>query len=493
MQVILPILSAVALLVGLAALVMTVLVHRRLARLFEAVPDGDALLAGQDALRSGLVALGEAYLRGERAQREEARATRQESTDQGRALREEVAHNIDRLADSLSRRLGELTLSQQAQFEAFAGQLRQSAADSAHRLKESQEDFGTRLAAIDEANRQAGEALRAGVETQLATLRQENQAKLEEMRRTVDEKLQGTLEQRLGESFKLVSERLEAVHKGLGEMQALATGVGDLKRVLTNVKSRGTWGEVQLGALLEQMLAPGQFVLNAATGGKGSERVEYAIRLPGHEEGREVLLPLDAKFPIEDYERLQAASDGGDAGAVEAAARALEARVRASAREISEKYVNPPVTTDFAILFLPTEGLYAEIIRRPGLCDALQRDYRITVAGPTTLTAILSSLQMGFKTLAIQKRSGEVWQVLGGVKAEFGKFGPVLEKVKKKLQEASDQIDRVEVRKRAIDRKLRGVEALEIGATVPASLAVPLLDEPEEVEDGPEPFVEAAQ
>ncbi|WP_152047001.1 DNA recombination protein RmuC [Aureimonas psammosilenae] len=485
------ILLAGAVLFAFAAFVAAVLAYWRTARL-EGALDSQALLAGQDKIHARLVSLAEMHVRAERAQREEGRLARQESTDHGRALREEVAHNIDRLADTLSKRLAEVAGAQGAQLETFAGQLRQSAAESAQRLKESQEDFGRRLGAINETNARAGEALKAGVEAQLSTLRKENDAKLEQMRVTVDEKLQGTLEQRLGESFKIVSERLEAVHKGLGEMQALATGVGDLKRVLTNVKSRGTWGEVQLGALLEQMLAPGQFAANVSTGGRGSERVEYAIRLPGHEEGREVLLPLDAKFPIEDYERLQAASEGGDAIAVEMAAKALELRVRASAREIGEKYVNPPTTTDFAILFLPTEGLYAEVIRRPGLCDDLQREYRITVAGPTTLTAILSSLQMGFRTLAIQKRSGEVWQVLGGVKAEFGKFGPVLDKVKKKLQEASNHIEAVETRKRAIDRRLRDVEALEIGPTVPSGLGL-LEAEEADREEGDERFVDAAQ
>jgi DNA recombination protein RmuC len=536
--------AAVAFL-ALASLAVSILVLLRLGRLEAAFAEG----TGNEAILSRLASLDDGHARAERASREDFRAARDENLKVARSLREEVSGSVERLAESLSRRLGEVAGSQRAQFEGFAEQLRQNAADSAGRLKEtqddfgrrlalineanakagealktgveaqlaaqarqldafasqlrqgaaesaqrlreSQEDFGKRLAAINETNARAGEALKNGVEAQLASLRQENDAKLEQMRATVDEKLQGTLEQRLGESFKLVSDRLEAVHKGLGEMQSLATGVGDLKRVLTNVKSRGTWGEVQLGALLEQMLAPGQFAANVSTGGKGGERVEYAIRLPGHDDGSEVLLPLDAKFPIEDYERLQAASDAGDAALVEQAAKALEARVRGCARDICEKYMNPPTTTDFAILFLPTEGLYAEVIRRPGLCDELQRECRVTVAGPTTLTAILSSFQMGFRTLAIQKRSSEVWQVLGGVKAEFGKFGPVLEKVKKKLQEATNHIDAVDVRKRAIDRKLRGIEVVEIGATVPAALDLIGMDD--EAEDDRLPFVEAAQ
>jgi DNA recombination protein RmuC len=299
------------------------------------------------------------------------------------------------------------------------------------------------------------------VSDHLEKLRGENTAKLEQMRQTVDEKLQGTLEKRLGESFKLVSERLEQVHKGLGEMQTLAGGVGDLKRVLTNVKTRGTWGEVQLGALLEQILRADQY-LREANCRKGSlERVDFAIRLPGKgDDEPEVLLPIDSKFPNEDYERLQMAVERADPDAVEAAAKALEVRVKSFARDIRDKYVNPPATTDFAILFLPTEGLYAEVLRRPGLIDLIQRDYKVVAAGPTTLGAILNAIQMGFRTMAIEKRSSEVWEILGAVKTEFGKYGDVLDKVQKKLQEASKTIDDVAVRKRAIDRRLRSVEAI---------------------------------
>jgi DNA recombination protein RmuC len=280
------------------------------------------------------------------------------------------------------------------------------------------------------------------------------------MRATVDEKLQGTLEKRLGESFRLVSERLEAVQRGLGEMQTLASGVGDLRKVLSNVKVRGTWGEVQLGALLEQMLSPGQFARNVATR-PGNERVEFVVRLPGHDpDAGEVLLPIDAKFPLEDYQRLVDASERGDAAAVEEAARALEQRIKGCARDVHEKYLNPPATTDFALLFLPTEGLYAEVIRRPGLAEHLQRELKVVVSGPTTLAALLSSLQLGFRTLAIQKRSSEVWQVLGAVKTEFAKFGGVIEKVEKKLEDASKTLATVGTRSRAIERKLRGVEQL---------------------------------
>ncbi|SPV10351.1 Fis family transcriptional regulator [Burkholderia cenocepacia] len=319
------------------------------------------------------------------------------------------------------------------------------------------------LTQLTEANdRRIGE-VRATLEQRLKEIETNNAAKLEEMRRTVDEKLHATLEQRLGESFKLVSDRLEQVHRGLGEMQTLAAGVGDLKKVLTNVKTRGTWGEVQLEALLEQMLTPEQYAKNVATVPKSTERVEFAIRLPGRDAGTRdapVWLPIDAKFPREDYERLIDAQERADAVAVEEAARALEARVRMEARTIAEKYVAPPHTTDFALLFLPTEGLYAEILRRPGLTDLLQRDYRVTVAGPTTLTALLNSLQMGFRTLAIEQRSSEVWQVLGAVKTEFGKFGDVLARTKSQLETVTRSIEAAEQRTRVMNRKLKQVEAL---------------------------------
>jgi DNA recombination protein RmuC len=284
------------------------------------------------------------------------------------------------------------------------------------------------------------------------------------MRQTVDEKLQGTLERRLGESFKLVSERLEAVYKGLGEMQTLATGVGDLKRVLTNVKTRGTWGEVQLGMMLEEILTPDQYETNVATK-DGSERVEFVIRLPGRGEDKDeiVWLPIDAKFPLEDYQRLVEAQEQGDVDAADTASRQLEVRIKGCANDICSKYLNPPKTTDFGILFLPTEGLFAEVMRRPGLSQTIQRTQRVVIAGPTTLWSILNSLQMGFRTLAIEKRSSEVWNLLAAVKTEFGKYGEVLAKVQKKLQEASNTVDTVAVRSRAIERKLKTVEGLPAG------------------------------
>ncbi|MFO0972454.1 MAG: DNA recombination protein RmuC [Phycisphaerae bacterium] len=287
------------------------------------------------------------------------------------------------------------------------------------------------------------------------------QQQLERVRATVDEKLQGTLEARLGESFKLVSERLEQVHQGLGEMQGLASGVGDLKRALTNVKARGTWGEVQLAALLEQVLTPEQYATNVATHPGSNERVEFAVRLPGRsDDARDVVwLPIDAKYPQEDYLRLVEAQERGDAEAARAALAQLRARVVDGAREIREKYVHPPATTDFAILFLPTEGLYAEVLRSAGLVEALQRDQRVMVAGPTTLAALLNSLQLGFRTLAIQKRSSEVWTLLAAVKNEFGRFAEALAAVQKKLQEASAKMDAAATRTRAIERTLRTVEA----------------------------------
>ena len=328
------------------------------------------------------------------------------------------------------------------------------------------------------------EEIRTTLETRIAALQADNTAKLDEMRKTVDERLQSTLEARLGESFKLVSERLEAVHKGLGDMQTLATGVGDLKRVLTNVKARGSFGEVQLEALLEQVLTAEQYGKNVATRPGSSERVEFAIRLPGSDDGV-CWLPVDAKFPLEDHERLQVALDAGDAAAVEAAGKALETRVRLEAKSIREKYIEPPFTVDFGILFLPTEGLYAEVLRRPGLVDALQREQKVVVAGPTTLAALLNSLQMGFRTLAIQKRSAEVWQVLGAVKTEFGVFEKWLDKVKNQLQSASSTIEKAGTRTKQMTRKLRDVEALPVAESqqlLPGGLA----DEDSE-EDSSEP------
>jgi DNA recombination protein RmuC len=329
------------------------------------------------------------------------------------------------------------------------------------------ESFALRLEQVRTTLQDNAKATRDTLEQRLERLQQDNSAKLEQMRQTVDEKLHATLEQRLSESFRQVSERLEQVHKGLGEMQSLAAGVGDLKKVLSGVKTRGVLGEVQLGALLEQVLTPEQYETNVATRPGSRERVEFAIRMPGQgRDGEPLWLPVDAKFPLEDFQRLQAAQDLADPAAVEEAARALETRVKLEARSIVEKYVEVPYTTEFAVLYMPFEGLYAEVLRRPGLFEQLQREFRVTVCGPTTLSALLNSLQMGFRTLAIQKRSSEVWQVLGGVKAEFGKFGEVLANTKRQLQTVANSIELAETRTRQIERKLKDVEALPEAAGV---------------------------
>src|SRR5438067_4604990 len=304
------------------------------------------------------------------------------------------------------------------------------------------------------------EGVRGIVDLRLKQLQEDNTGQLEKMRATVDEKLQGTLEKRLGESFKLVSDRLEQVHQGLGAMQQLASDVGGLQKVLTNVKARGGWGEVQLGALLEQVLTPDQFARNVKTREESAENVEFAIKLPCDENGAPIWLPIDAKFPTEDYHRLIAAQEKGDVTAIDEAMKSLETQLKKCAKDICQKYINPPRTTDFALMFLPTEGLYAEAIRRVGLVEQVQRDCRVVFAGPTTLAALLNSLQMGFRTLAIQKRSSEVWNLLAGVKTEFAKFGDALSKVKDKLDQAASDMDKVAVRSRAITKKLRDVEEL---------------------------------
>lgn len=391
-------------------------------------PDESGLVAKLDALRGDSERI-------ERVLREEQRAGRGE-----------LAESLARLGEQLRQTLSGLT------------------ADNEKRLNE----------------------VRATLDAQLRALQTDNAAQLEKMRVIVDEKLQSTLNTRLGESFKLISERLEAVQRGLGEMQSLATGVGDLKRVLSNVKTRGTFGEVQLGALLEQMLTADQYAANVATVPRSNERVEYAIRLPGQDRDAPVWLPIDCKFPIEDYQRLLDAQERADAEAAAAAAHALERRVRDEAKTIRAKYVAPPHTTDFAILFLPTEGLYAEVIRRPGLFEVLQREHRVTVAGPTTLTAILNALQMGFRTLAIERRSSEVWQLLGAVKNEFGKFTAILEAAARQVETVRNTLKKAAGKTTTIERRLRNVESLsgdESQALLGDALAA-ITDEetPEEIE-----------
>ena len=337
--------------------------------------------------------------------------------------------------------------------------------DAAIRQQQFAEGLGAQLRDLTQRNEQRIGEMRDTLEARLKELQADNAQKLELMRATVDEKLQTTLETRLGESFRLVSERLEQVQRGLGEMQSLATGVGDLKRVLGNVKDRGTFGETQLGALLEQILTIEQYATNIATVPDSNERVEYAIRLPGGPDGGTIWLPVDAKFPREDYERLLEAHENADAAAAQQSGMALERRIRDEAKKIRDKYVSPPHTTDFALLFLPTEGLYAEAIRRPGLFDTLQREHKVTLVGPTTLLAVLNALQMGFRTLAIEERSSEVWQLLGAVKTEFGKFGTVLDATHKQLATVQNSIKSAGVRTRAIERKLRGVESLSSDAS----------------------------
>ena len=416
-----------------------------------------------------LETLGSLLERSERGIKEEIARNRQEAAGQARGLREEVQGSLKTSTDSLVQSVDRISTGQQQRLEDFANQLnalKQTNETGAGQLRVELTNalnvFTTQLTSLTEKNEKKSDELRTTVEAKLTQLQNQNAEKLEEMRRTVDEKLQGTLDKRLGESFKLVSERLEQVHKGLGEMQTLANGVGDLKRVLTNVKTRGTWGEVQLGNLLEQILTPEQYARNVLTNPTGREAVEFALKLPGRDEedGKVVWLPIDAKFPKEDYERLVDASERGDMAAVEQAAKDLEARVRSQARDVHDKYLCPPHTTDFGLLYLPTEGLYAEVLRRPGLVDSAQRDQRVVIVGPTTLAALLNSLQMGFRTLAVQKRSSEVWRVLGAVKTEFGKFGDMLEKVKKKLDETGNTIEEAALRSRQLEKKLRKVEAL---------------------------------
>lgn len=440
--------------------------------------------------------------RGERALVEAVERNRQEAAEQARALRTEVQATLKVSTDSLVQSVDKISTAQQQRLEDFSrrlndvkqatdeagGKLRQELAGSLGVFKDSLQkqlvemaglqkqqldSFGAQITRLIESSEKKSDDLRLAVEAKFTQMQADNAAKLEEMRRTVDEKLQGTLEKRLGESFKLVSERLELVHKGLGEMQNLATGVGDLKRVLTNVKTRGTWSEVQLGNLLDQILTPEQYARNVATKPGGREIVEFALKLPGRddEDGKTVWLPIDAKFPKEDYERLVDAAERGDAAGVEQAGKDLDARVRSQARDIRDKYLSPPHTTDFGLLYLPTEGLYAEIARRAGLADALQREYRVVIVGPMTLAALLNSLQMGFRTLAIQKRSGEVWKVLAAVKSEFGKFGDTLEKVKKKLDETGSTIEEAAHRSRQLEKRLKKVEAL------PAAEATAMLGE----------------
>jgi DNA recombination protein RmuC len=388
-----------------------------------------------EALQQQLVVL---QTQNERLERE----LRNEVTQTAVQSRQESMQTLSLFQQSLLQQSAEATRTQNQQMDALAQQL-------ALLQKSLTDSLALQVQGLSEANARRLAEMRATMETQLAQLQQSNAAKLDEMRQTVDEKLQATLQARLGESFKQVAERLEQVHKGLGEMHTLAQGVGDLKHLLTNVKTRGMFGEAQLGALLEQVLAPEQYAAQVATRPNDKNRVDFAIRLPGRsDDGQPVWLPIDAKFPNEDYERL-----------LEAQGRA-DARIKLEAKSIAEKYLEPPYTTDFAVMFLPTEGLYAEVLRRPGLMEQLQREHRVTLAGPTTLMAMLNSLQMGFRTLALEKRSSEVWQVLGAVKTEFGKFGDVLAKVRNQTQTVLNTLDQAQTRTNVMNRALRQVDAL---------------------------------
>ncbi len=411
------------------------------------------------------------------------RELRQEVQISAQSTRQEIGGHLAQFQQTLATQLTSVATLQNTQIDGFAQQLAKLVEANARQLEAMRQAIGEQaksgreeqtlglkqlgdtlnqaLSALAESNMQRMTEVRNTLENKLRELQADNGARLEEMRKTVDEKLHATLEQRLGESFRLVSERLEKVHQGLGEMQQLALGVGDLKRVLTNVKTRGTWGEFQLGNLLEQMLTPDQYQKNVETVPASGERVEFAIKLPGQEDGgKPVWLPIDAKFPKEQYERLVDAAEHADADGVATAGKELERVVRSEAKTICEKYVSPPLTTDFAILFLPTEGLYAEVMRRPGLADEIQRLHRVTISGPSTLAALLNSLQMGFRTLALEKRSSEVWQVLGAVKTEFGKFGDVLAATKATLERAAKNIEKAETRSRVMASKLKSVEAM---------------------------------
>lgn len=376
----------------------------------------------------------------ERAVRDELRQTRQESTEAGRKLREELSRAQKSGTELVVTTIGEMGKTQKEALDSTASEIKQLTASNETRL----------------------DKLRETVDDKLKQMQTSNEAKLEEMRKTVDEKLHDTLEKRLGESFKLVSQQLEAVQSGLGEMRSLATGVGDLKKVLSNVRTRGTLGEIQLGAILEEILTIDQYDRNVQTKEGSREHVEYAVRLPGPDDAPDTCmwLPIDSKFPQEDYQRLVDAADEGDAEGVKEATASLIRALKTCAKDVRDKYLNPPRTTDFAIMFLPTEGLYAEGLRQPGLVDELMRTYRVVVAGPTTLAAILSSLRLGFRTLAIEKRSSEVWQILAAVKTEFGKFGDVLERLKRQLNTATQTVEQTGVRTRAMERKLREVEQL---------------------------------
>lgn len=384
--------------------------------------------------------------------KEEMSLSRKEAADSEKRLREELSNLFKGFGDSLDKRMSELANVQNKNFEGFS----------------------IKLTELIDKNDAKMEKVREVMEKKLESLQKDNSEKLEAMRVTVDEKLHATLEKRFGESFKVVSDRLEAVHKGLGEMQTLALGVGDLKKMLSNVKSRGTWGEAQLGNLIEEILTPEQYEKNVKTKKSSRDNVEFAVKLPGNDDDvKQVWLPIDAKFPLEDYQRLVEAQGQGNLLLIEELSKSLKMRVKSEAKDIRDKYLDPPYTTDFGILFVPIESLYAEILRKPGLFELIRREYRVIIAGPTTTQVILNSLQMGFRTLTIQKRSSEVWTLLGAVKTEFGKFGDLLEKTHKKIQEASNTIEGAVTKTRTIERKLNKVQNLPVAEAEKLVLEAP--------------------
>ena len=414
---------------------------------------GDRLDNGVRAIDERAGAMGTSVDQGMTRSREEAMESRE-------TLRTTIEAKLDDVLTKQSTAAKDLREEMTVSFRQLGTDVSGTLGQLGEQQKERLQNVAAALADLSEKHQRSQEALRQAVEGRLDAIRNENAAKLDEMRNTVDEKLQSTLEARLGESFDRVVEQLERVHKGIGEMQSLAAGVGDLKKVLSNVRVRGTFGEVQLEMLLEQFLSPEQFIRNAQIKEDSQERIEFAIRLPGRDVDGEVLLPVDAKFPREDYERLIAAAELGDADAVSDAAKELENEIRHCAKTIKEKYIVTPRTTDFAILFLPTESLYAEVLRRPGLFEQLQREYHVSLAGPTTFTAVLNALQMGFRTLAIQKRSSEVWQILGAVSNEFGRYNEVVSKLSKQLGTAAKSVEQLGIRTRVMNQKLRDVERL---------------------------------
>jgi DNA recombination protein RmuC len=457
---------------ALALVALLVLATLALSRIAALGREREATARELAELRTRFDGMAQASAQHERDMRGDLAGARQEQGEAATALRREVGERLGQFTQAVQAQLAQLAAGQAEQAKLLVEQLAALGASNEERLGAVRATMDQRFEAVRTTMDQRLEAVRATVEERLENvrgtveqrldlLRGESAHKLEQMRAVVDEKLQATLDQRLGESFKLVSERLEQVHKGLGEMQSLATGVGDLKRVLTNVKTRGTWGEVQLGTLLADFLTPQQYGSNVETIPGSNRRVEFAIRLPGRgDEGHPCWIPVDSKFPLDDWQRLQDALERADAEAADEARRALAAFLRNQARSIRDLYVASPHTTDFAILFVPLESLYAEMMARPGLADQLQRDYRVTMTGPTNFLAFLNSLQMGFRTLAIEQRSSEVWRTLGAVKTEFAKFGDVLARTKDRIDRASKELESAGVRTRALERHLRAVDAL---------------------------------